>query len=458
MVQLDDNIRRLKRLPAWVTHQMKWSSTQRLLAQIPLFMFALSLCIASFAYGFIADRNHVFPYDIVKAAVKTGSVIATTLSTPRTLDLVGPSAVSAANVATHRITKAVDPARRDRYLLVGGVYQYLELCPQFGCLAVELDRDGKPIHAYPFKPLDLLNKIIASRPYEATLYDPVRDIYPVGVQMLADGGLIVTLQRKNSFPFAGGVARIAKDGTVIWYRQDYEHHWPALLGRGEIAVPTMNIRHGNLPVVLNGAMTYSLKCDDMYEDGIEILDLNGKVVDRFSVLQALLNSPWRHVLDHISSPCNPTHLNFVRAIGTDLAAYVPGSRAGDLLVSMNQPSAFGIIGRQDHKFKIVVRGNFFRQHNVVPIGGPKVILVDNWGGDRLHDPSQVKVYDFSTHTEQTVFPGPLTPPGILSFTEGLGHLDLSADGKRVVFAVTNQGSAYEFDLDTGRIVTKFDNL
>ncbi len=300
--------------------------------------------------------------------------------------------------------------------------------------------------------------MISSRPYEQIFYDDEQDIFPVGALQLADGGLIVSFMRRNSFPFSGGIARVAKDGSVLWYRQDYAGHWPAWVGGDEVAITASDVRKGPLRVTIKDGVAFTLICDTMYDDQVEIVDLNGKIRDQFSVLDSLAHSRFREVLTGNVKNCDPLHMNYVSPIGAELSAQVPGTAAGDLLVSLNAISAFGIVGRHDHRFKALIRGSFARQHNVQPIGGTKVIMFDNWGRDAGGEPSRVLELDLATHSERTLFPGPQTPRGIRIFNAFAGHIDVSADAQRAVLALTEMGQGYEFELATGRVLTKFDNV
>lgn len=458
MTRLNDVIEFLKRLPKMFVGQLNCIRARGAFSRLPLVMFVFSLVLASFAYGFIADQFHIFPYETIKSAARTGATFYKELVPGPNQLLVGLTNIKADRIESQRIRPVAELQTSERYLLMGGPDQYREYCPQHGCVAVVLRRDGHLVHAFPFRPDELAEHTIADRPFERLLYDPARALYPVGAIQLEDGGLIVTFQRINTFPYGGGVARITADGSIVWYRQDYAHHWPASLGNGQIAVLTTDIVKGPLEVPIKDGKSFTLTCTGLWDDGVEILDLNGKVVDRIPLLTPIVRSRFRQFLHTNLTWCDTLHLNYVRPIGAELAAAVPGALPGDLIISVSSLSAFAIIGRRDHQIKTMVRGSFAKQHNVLPTRGTKILLVDNWGSDPTGGPSRLLEYDFATHREKTLFPGPQTPEGTRTYTYDTGHVSLSADGRKALFAVSDAGIGYEIELDTGKILTEFDDL
>jgi hypothetical protein len=82
--------------------------------------------------------------------------------------------------------------------MAGGLNQYLDYCPRYGCIAVEFTRAGKLVRAWPYRPDLLASKETVSLPYEAVLFRFTTNVYPIGLIKLAGGDLVVTFQQWNT--------------------------------------------------------------------------------------------------------------------------------------------------------------------------------------------------------------------------------------------------------------------
>jgi hypothetical protein len=125
-----------------------------------------------------------------------------------------------------------------------------------------------------------------------------------------------------------------------------------------------------------------------------------------------------------------------------------------LLVSLRNLNAVGILDRQTRRFKWVSAGAAIGQHSPRFYDGG-VLLVDNRGGDRRLGGTQLVKVDLERGLPEVVFPRPgVAMPGPCHTVTG-GHLDLNADGKRVLFALTNSGAIWEIDLSTGQVLWEY---
>ncbi len=243
----------------------------------PALRIALSAGVIAFLVGFYLTEKKWFPYGLLNDARKTEQTIRLQLFAPFAPEqFIGFSGLSATDAARSRIrilALARDAAPDENFLVMGGLDQYLDYCPRFGCIAVERTRTGKVVHAYPYRPDELDAHQTVSLPYEQVLFRFTTNVYPVGLLKLPDGDLIVTFQQWNVFPFAGGIARLHPDGTPVWFRRDYSHHWPRLLARSEIAVPAMRIGPEKVSYPLADDVNVELACDGKVElDIVRILD------------------------------------------------------------------------------------------------------------------------------------------------------------------------------------------
>jgi hypothetical protein len=307
--------------------------------------------------------------------------------------------------------------------------------------------------------------MIAEQPHEAPRFssDLNRSQEVFGIAQMADGGLIVTLASDFDFPSGEGVARLDRDGHVVWYRHSYATHWPYVAGN-RILVASGTIQARELALKLTPRVKLNLPCGSKYlNDKITVLDFNGRDLADVSVLDALLNSPYRAVLVQDNpdakgrSICDLLHVKFVRPVGAELASHLTNVSPDDFLVSMRNVSAFAIIGARDGKLKDLYTGSFRQQHSVQPFRGSSVLIFDDNGTTANEPPSRVLTYDLLTGAERDLFDSRAVPDG--SFHPMFeGVLDLSPDRRYLLITSTFAGDAFELRLSDLRVVTHLYNL
>ena len=270
---------------------------------------------------------------------------------------------------------------------------------------------------------------------------------------------MVTFQQWNTFPFAGGIARLRPDGTPVWFRHDYSHHWPRLLSTGEIAVPAMRIGPSKISFPLAGNINVDLACDGKIErDIVRIIDTSGRMKQEISVFDAVQHSPWRGMLVEAPNQCVPLHLNYVTSVTSAMVRLFPDVAPEDLLVSLRDLNALAIIGRRDHRLKHMFTGTFLRQHSAQPFGQSATTLIfDDHGGDWSGGPSRLLSFDLATQKERTLLPN-ANAPGATMFSDTAGNISVSPDLSRVIVASSWDGKAYEIRISDGAVLTVFNNI
>ncbi len=427
------------------------------------FRIAASTAIIAFILGFFVTEKEWFPFSILHNARKTEQTIRLQLFPPFAPEqFLGFSDLRPADAAENRI-RVLAPAPAapadEHFLVTGGFDQYLDYCPRYGCVAVEYTRMGKLVHAYPYRPDLLEAHQTVSLPYEQVLFHFTTNVYPIGLLKLPGGDLIVTFQQWNTFPFAGGVARLRPDGTPVWFRHDYSHHWPTLLAPNEIAVLTMRVGPSERSIRLGGDVNVTLSCDGrISEEFVRILDTDGREKEEVPVFDALLHSPWRGMLFEAPAPCFPVHLNYVAPVTTTMVGLFSDVKPGDLILSLRDLNAFAIIGRRDHRLKHMFTGTFLRQHSVRPLGQSSTVLIfDNHGADWSGGPSRLITYDLATRAERTLLPNP-SAPGIRMFSDVAGNVSVSTDLSRLIVTSMGDGRAYELRVSDGSVLTILNNI
>lgn len=433
--------------------------------RLSLIFFLLACSIGVFLYGVFVGVTRDYPYDVIRSGVVTFKTWRHSVA--RTADrgqFLHFSNVPRGDIAARRIERKVVADTAQTLLWSGGLNQFLEFCPDHGCLAVEIDKaSGDVLHAYPYRPYEIFAaKRIESRPYEVPLgYELATSAYPVGIARYADGDLLVVFQTSDTFPFGVGVVRIDRYGHPRWVRHDYSHHWPTILRNGSALVPGTHLRKTSLVIKLSSNKHLTMKCKSgtFYADMVQIIAPNGTTLREIPVLDAVINSPYRAVLEQSTDACDPVHLNFIQLVDENLAHEVPGLSPGDFIVSLRNISAFGFLDKEDGHLKRLVRGTFLQQHAVHHLRDGAFLMFDNHGGNAEGGPSRLLEVDLVTGRETTIFPTRGDGKELQSlFSLYSGAIDFSADRKRVIVTFAEEAKAFEIRLRDGKILTEFNNL
>lgn len=421
-------------------------------ASLPLFVIALML--SAFAGGVYVTREKVFPYYLLRSAYYTSkSLFEVSMGDRPIFWKMKFVDISPDSVAARRFEFIGADTLADPILVLGGADRFIEYCPNAsGCLAVEYGGRGEVRHAYPYRPESFENvPISVDFPYEQVPGFQFRyfTIFS-GISRYSNGDLLVVFHFGHSFPFTGGVARVNRDGHVIWYRRDYSHHVPYITDGDTALVPSLRIGEGPSEFIGSKNQKY-------YNDFVHIIDGKGRLLKAISVLDALLESPYAPSL-YYTDPSDPTHLNFVHKLRED-AGGAKGIAPGDLVVSLRNLSAFGILDGKSHQLKKFVRGGFFQQHSVTHLEGSKFLMFDNLGSDGVHGPSRLLMVDLADGEETTIFPNDRTPEHLrVLFSHRGGDISISPDRRRCIVIYSYKRSAVEVRLADGAVLAVFTNL
>jgi len=420
----------------------------------PKFLFRALVCLGFFVYGVATAYFRVFPFSVLHNAHEAVLAIARTnddaefREPPELKDIAEPTA--------HRLS----PAAGTELLLVSGGENYLkDQSAVHGCLAWIMDRQGRVKHVWQYDP-GLWSKLegVAVTPGRAAR------VYPVGLHLYPDGGLLVSFQGWYTFPVGIGLARFDKDSKLIWKKEVHTHHWFTVADDGRIYALKSRVVDSPRPV---GDTRFSLSSGaaKILDDAVVILDADGNVLEEIPLLDALVQSGWQGLLAAragsdwdgqetcVIMDQDPTHLNGIQLVDAALAARHPWLRAGDLLLSMRSLNAVGILDPHTRRFKWMSAGTTVMQHSPL-FHGDGVLVFDNRGGSIATGGSRLVQIDLETRGSQVLFPGPAASlPGTF-YTGVAGHLDLSGDG-RVLVTLSKAQKVWEINLKTGAVLWEY---
>ena len=439
--------------------------------RLPQLLLVLAIALAAFAYGYLSRHYKLFPFSIISDGLKTSQTMHEAHKKTDDGHFARFAAVPPDSAAFNRFEFVAGDSLSGPVLWQGGRYQFLDYCPDWGCLAVEFTATGQVAHAYPFRN-DELEQAAADAhsdesPYELSPgFSFARDFDVTGISRYANGDLLVVFRLEYAFPYGAGVARIDRDGHPVWFRRDYSHHWPHIEDDGVALVPGMLVGSESISFERVGA-TITLRCGRgrPYLDEVRMIDGDGQLLKRINLIDALRDSPFAHIMQSTSAityrpaePCNLLHLNFVHRLRDD-AGGTWGLAPGDLVASLRNLSAFAILDGESGRVKRLVRGSFFYQHSVQHLTGSTFLMFDNHGGDGVHGPSRLLRIDLADGRETTVFPNDQTPEPLQNLmSESQGKIDISPDRQRAIVTFSLEGMAVEVRLADGTVLNVFHSL
>ena len=454
---------------------MNTSGFRRSGAKAPLALFVAALALVTFAGGVWVGHYQAFPFHTIRSALRTLNTLPSVHPSPNLRGGMGlwrSTAFPLDRLDAHRIRLA-EGAFADPILLAGGRGHFVEHCPgRAGCIAVEYAGRGEVRRAWPYRPEEIARAAHPDDlPYERRLgFSFIKDATVFTMSPYPNGDLLVVFGFSEAFPYAGGVARIDRDGRPVWYRRDYSHHRPRLTADGAALVPGMRIsaepmKFGPYSSRSGGDNFFRLSCphSPILMDVVRVIDGAGRVQKEFSVLDAVLESLYvRRVLKRTGrTDCDLLHLNSIDVLGED-AGGSDGLVPGDLVVSLRNVNAFAVLDRRTHRVKRWVTRRFLHQHAVLHLEGSRFLMFDNMGMDAADGPgfSRLLMVDVADGSETTIFPNDATPGHLRQafFTRLGGDVDLSPDRRRVIGTAWLSGRGVEVRLADGAVLAEFDNV
>ena len=382
--------------------------------------------------------------------------------------------VMAEDAAVRRV-ELLAPALAGPVLMTGGRHRFMDRCPGFvGCLAVEYDRHGRFVHAYPFRPDAYESALVPHG-----LAKPVAHEQPPGfefaehadvfaVDSYSNGDLAVVLHSELSFPTALGIARVDRDGRPRWFRADGSHHSPTVahgrlrgLGAGlPDAVVAAGRQAGSQPMTHLAPFWEDalgrIPCGTYFVDYLHVIDGDGGLLGELAIAEALRDSRHAPMLAYTTNACDPLRLNSAVVLtaggARDLAA-------GDFLVSLGGLGALAALDGRDGHLKGVWRGSFYGQRGARELDGPaglSFLLFDNQGPEGEYGPGRLLAFDPRSGRERTIFPNASSRLGIRANADS--GVSVAPDGSRAIMYADETGQALEVDLGTGDVTAIFRSL
>ena len=443
--------------------------------RISQLLFVVALLLLAYLAGSASDSGRNL-LDAAETAIRG----AWHAARPPAVHLVGRFVdVPVRDAASQRV-RLLAPTLAGAVLVAGGRGRFLDRCPGFvGCAAVEYDRHGRFVHAYPFLPEAYEAALVSHGPKDARYeqavgfdFGKLSDVFAIA--SYSNGDLAVMVRSRLSFPPDLGVARVDRAGRPRWFRAGGGHHWPAVahgrlrgVGAGledALVVPSRRVGVGWPRGVGDNEWETRMgrgPCAKHFVDYLHVIDGDGALLGQIGVTEALLDTRHAPVLAYSDNACDPLHLNSVEV----LAAAGPwGLAAGDFLVSLRGIGALAVLDGRDGRLKRIWRGSFYGQHGARAHSGPRgltFLMFDNWGQDewRRYGRGRLLALDAHTGRERTIFPNPSSPDAVQSLhSRARGGVSVAPDGSRAIVYAHDAAVAVEVDLASGEATATFQLL
>jgi Arylsulfotransferase (ASST) len=293
-------------------------------------------------------------------------------------------------------------------------------------IAYLLDMHGKVLHewTYPFE------KAWPGR----KLGDPTAD-YLRRAHLFENGDLI-------AIHGGDGMLKLDKSSNLIWATEVGCHHDFEVQPDGTIYALTREVKI--LP-------RFNEK-EPVIEDFVSILDSNGKLLRKVSIIETIERSVFVPIIHHrlnVRKVGDILHPNSVEVLDGSLEHKIPAFRKGNVLVSLLVLNAIAVIDMDTEEVVWLTSGMFQKQHDPTMLANGHMMVFDNLGNGGY---SRVVEFDPSTLEVAWIFGGK-PPPDF--FTAAVGGNHRLPNGNTLAIESEN-GCVYEATPDC-TIVWQFVN-
>jgi Arylsulfotransferase (ASST) len=260
-----------------------------------------------------------------------------------------------------------------------------------GQRAVLVSMTGEVLHEWslPFSAIwDDSASVQRPRPDEMIHYNKAY-LYP-------NGDLLAIYEALGDTPWGYGLAKMDKDSRLIWKYLAHAHHDLDVGPDGNIYLLTQEISH---TIVDRWRHIKPPRIDDF----VVVLSPDGQELKKVSMLDALVNSPYARLLNTVAwySKDDYTHANAIELVDEAAATRLSGQPGRQVLVSMRELGAIGLLDLDKEVFTWAARGPWIGQHDPDLLPNGNMLLFDNVGdfGDR----GDSRVIEFDPNTYEIVW-------------------------------------------------------
>lgn len=266
--------------------------------------------------------------------------------------------------------------------------------------------------------------------------------------LYSNGDLLVLYVGMGDTPWGYGLVKMDKNSKVIWKYFDNVHHHLDVAKDSKIYVLTNDIRNSEIE-----RKRYRHLAPPRIDDSVVVLSPDGKLLKKVSIMDALLRSPYARMLQWglaWNIEADFLHTNSIEVIDRATASKLPFAKAGQVLLSMREIDAVGILDLETEEIVWAAQGSWHRQHDADMLPNGNILLFDNWGN---YEPGgSSRVVEFNPRTSKIIWNyagdgARLLASPIRSGQERLPNgntLITESDGGRIIEVTANGEIVWEY--------------
>lgn len=181
-----------------------------------------------------------------------------------------------------------------------------------------------------------------------------------------------------------GLIKLDRDSNLLWSRPRGYHHDLEVVDGGGIYI---------LEQKAHVVPRWSPE-DPLLENYVTVLDSDGNVERRVSLLDAFENSPYSPTLRWAPTAGDPFHSNSIELLDGRLADRSPAFRAGNVLVSIRELDTIAVVDLDAEAIVWAASGQWRRQHDATVLAKGRMLLFDN-----KHGPGSSEVLEFDPFSQ-----------------------------------------------------------
>lgn len=304
-----------------------------------------------------------------------------------------------------------------------------------------VDMEGRLVHSWrlPFEEAWPDPAHLAGYRKDALFYWRRAHLFP-------NGDLLVIYESPDLSPHGIGLAKIDRDSRLLWKVDERAHHDVALDGKGFIYILNSEISDEEYSGLGMISPPY-------FKEAIVKISPDGRVVARWPIIDAFLDSPFASVMLRLGDGRNKgdyTHVNTVAYIDAQTAAKYPFVKQGQLLISLREMDLIAVLDQIEGKIVWTMEGAWHRQHEPQFLENGNMLIFDNAG--HIGPGGASRVVEFEPMTGKTVWTYTGTAEDPL-YTSAFGSQQRLPNGNTLI-TESHNGRAIEVTPD-GRIVWEY---
>ncbi len=398
---------------------------------MPRIMFIFSLCLLSFAYGYLSLAGGLFPHSLISETLKfiDENIIGDEL----------PSYLHETDYTT-KVPVYDQDAVYPGLSLVASAVEDRKLSARI------IDMEGEIVHNWEIDWFDLWSDathITKSDPG----YPQMRPGTMIhGFVLLENGDLIFNFNHL-------GMVRLDACGNVVW-RLEYRTHHKLYLDENDILWAPGQINHDEpLPDLPNYIPPF-------IEPTVIKVSLDGEILNEISLFDVLKKNDLEGLLNlssidqrEVYVTGDTLHLNDVETFPSYLDEGV--FKVGDIMVSLRNINTILIFREEDLKVTQISTGSFVRQHDPDFIDGNTISVFDNYNiaPEDYGQQSRIWIKSFADGQQSIYYTGSEQQP---FYTDIVGNHQWLPNGNLLI-TESVKGRAFEID-PQGHIVWEYVNI